>query len=98
MEIPPCNQWVSSGFSTSSPWRSQRGFKTYYTPCFSYEEGYPENWREPDLEPGVGRILMTTNGTISLRLHNKIRVDMTVDRAIRLINFKVKNLTFKQRT
>uniref|UniRef100_A0ABD2WLE5 Uncharacterized protein n=1 Tax=Trichogramma kaykai TaxID=54128 RepID=A0ABD2WLE5_9HYME len=42
-----------------------------------------DNWS--DAEAGL---LATPHGTISLRLRNKIRVDLTVDRAVRLINWK----------
>lgn len=88
--MPPCEQWVSNGLSTTGSWRSQRGLKTY--PCYPYKEAPYENWRGPDVEPGVGGTLMTSCGIISLRLFNKIRIDMTIDKAIRLINFKVNNL------
>lgn len=48
-----------------------------------------ENWRELDLEPGIGAAVATPHGTISLRLHHRVRVDMTIDHAIRIINLKV---------
>jgi hypothetical protein len=37
--------------------------------------------------------IVTSNGTISLLLHHQVRVDMTVDRGIRVFNFKVSDLS-----
>lgn len=49
-----------------------------------------ENWREHDAaDASVGGVVATPHGIISLRLHNRVRVDMTIDRAVRVINFKV---------
>ena len=50
---------------------------------------YSDNWRDHDDAIGVGAAFITPHGTISLRLRNKIRVDMTIDRSVRLINFNV---------
>lgn len=49
------------------------------------------NWRDDDLLDAAGSAgaITTSHGTITLRLRNKIRLDMTIDRAVRLINFKV---------
>jgi len=60
-------------------------------PYYAAEEAsiYAENWREHDADVSVGGAVATPHGTISLRLHNRIRVDMTIDRAVRVINFKV---------
>lgn len=38
------------------------------------------------MEPAA---IATPHGTMSLRLHNRIRVDLTLDRSVRVINFKV---------
>ncbi|XP_075210361.1 wurstfest [Lycorma delicatula] len=44
------------------------------------------SWREMEsMEPAA---IATPHGTMSLRLHNRIRVDMTLDRSVRVINFK----------
>lgn len=62
-----------------------------------------DNWRgadhQHDIDTDVGIMgtgvgsnggaMATPHGTISLRLRNRIRVDMTIDRAVRIINFKV---------
>lgn len=70
-------------------WRQAR--KSIGGPYYVSDEApvYTENWREHDADTGVGGAVATPHGTISLRLHNRIRVDMTVDRAVRVINFKV---------
>ncbi|GLV36908.1 wurstfest [Carabus blaptoides fortunei] len=47
------------------------------------EEPCTENRQDEPLGSGV-----TTHGIISLRLHDNIRVDMTLDRAIRIMNYK----------
>ncbi|KAK0175631.1 hypothetical protein PV327_009367 [Microctonus hyperodae] len=72
-------------------WR-QRNSKPSIIPSYYGAEDayiYSENWRAHDDVDGasVGAIA-TPHGTISLRLHNRIRVDMTIDRAVRVINFK----------
>lgn len=61
------------------------------TPYYTTEEAclYTENWREHETDASAGGAVATPHGTISLRLRNRIRVDMTVDRAVRVINFKV---------
>ncbi|BES92068.1 Hypothetical protein NTJ_04876 [Nesidiocoris tenuis] len=43
---------------------------------------------DPDPEGIPGSAVATPHGTISLRLNHKMRVDLTIDRAIRIINFK----------
>jgi hypothetical protein len=48
-----------------------------------------ENWREHDHEPVPSAAIATTYGTMSLLLRDGVRVDMTIDRAIRVIDFKV---------
>ncbi|XP_049948079.1 uncharacterized protein LOC126456368 [Schistocerca serialis cubense] len=48
----------------------------------------PENWREPDADVGIGAAVATPHGTISLWLRERVRIDMTVDQAIRIINPK----------
>ncbi|XP_024945082.1 uncharacterized protein LOC107271848 [Cephus cinctus] len=94
-ETPPSEQWSAisgTGFSTTtgSIWRQPRNPKHSATSYYTGEEScvYTENWREHDTDAGVGGAVATPHGTISLRLHNRIRVDMTIDRAVRVINFK----------
>ena len=105
-EVPPADQWggiSGNGFSTAPTalWRQLRNPKPivaaqYYPVDEIYT--YNENWREHGTETGVGDTAITTpHGTISLRLHNKIRVDMTIDRAVRVINFKVSYLSLSFR-
>ncbi|KAF7391034.1 hypothetical protein HZH66_009514 [Vespula vulgaris] len=94
-ETPPADQWTSmTGATTYSNsaaiWRQPRNPKTIATPYYATEEPcvYTENWREHETDAGTGGAITTPHGTISLRLRNRIRVDMTVDRAVRVINFK----------
>ncbi|XP_044735291.1 uncharacterized protein LOC123297613 isoform X2 [Chrysoperla carnea] len=48
-----------------------------------------DNWRDHELlEPSTGGAMATPHGTITLRLHDRVRVDMTLDRAVRVVNFK----------
>lgn len=81
--------YSSSGAPTI--WRQLRNSKSNGAQFYATEETfvYTDNWREHENDTGVGGAVATTHGTISLRLHNRIRVDMTVDRAVRVINFKV---------
>lgn len=65
-------------------WRQPRNSKTI-APYYEETCIYAENWREHDTDAAI---VTTPHGTISLRLHNRIRVDMTIDRAVRVINFK----------
>lgn len=103
MEAPPSEQWggmVGNGYANTATtlWRQSRNQKAMGAPPFYPTEDaciYTENvnWREHDAETGIGigGAIATPHGTISLRLHNKIRVDMTIDRAVRVLNFKVRN-------
>jgi len=36
----------------------------------------------------TGAVIATEHGTMSIRLHSRMRVDMTIDRAIRIVNLK----------
>ncbi|XP_050489314.1 uncharacterized protein LOC126872996, partial [Bombus huntii] len=88
-EAPPSEQWGglagTTAFSNSTAlWRQQRNSKTI-APYYEETCLYAENWREHDTDAAI---VATPHGTISLRLHNRIRVDMTIDRAVRVINFK----------
>ncbi|XP_070172742.1 uncharacterized protein Fest [Polyergus mexicanus] len=90
---PPAEQWngLNGGTAYSGSaaiWRQPR--KSIGGPYYATDEAsiYTENWREHDTDAGVGSVVATPHGTISLRLHNRIRVDMTIDRAVRVINFK----------
>jgi hypothetical protein len=51
------------------------------------------NWCGFDEGPGAAMAVATRFGTISLLLRDQVRVDMTIDRAIRIINFKVSDLS-----
>lgn len=89
-EAPPSEQWGglagATAFSNSTAlWRQPRNSKTI-APYYEETCIYAENWREHDTDAAI---VTTPHGTISLRLHNRIRVDMTIDRAVRVINFKV---------
>ncbi|KAJ4440012.1 hypothetical protein ANN_08143 [Periplaneta americana] len=86
---------TSTAYNTTAAaagiWRQPRGTpKAVQAPYYVTEESsvYTENWREHDQEPGAGAALATPHGTMSLRLHDRVRVDMTIDRAVRIINFK----------
>lgn len=41
------------------------------------------------LDSSNGAVIATQHGTMSIRLHSRMRVDMTIDRAIRVTNLKV---------
>ncbi|XP_014467882.1 PREDICTED: uncharacterized protein LOC106740923 isoform X1 [Dinoponera quadriceps] len=94
---PPADQWSGLGGTATSAysgsaaiWRQARK-SIAGGPYYATEEAsiYTENWREHDAaDASVGGVVATPHGTISLRLHNRIRVDLTVDRAVRVINFK----------
>ena len=82
-------------------WRQPRNLKPMSAPYYGDEGGgclyAGDNWRdyqhdnEIGTSSGGGGAIATPHGTISLRLHNRIRVDMTIDRAVRVINFKVRS-------
>ncbi|KAJ9585084.1 hypothetical protein L9F63_020573, partial [Diploptera punctata] len=100
-DAPPSEQWAGclippqtgTGFSNNAAatiWRQSRGTtKPLQAPYYSTEESC-ENWREHDQEQGAGVAIATPHGTMSLRLHDCVRVDMTIDRAVRIINFNNK--------
>lgn len=105
LETPPTEQWtpmsgggglnVNGSNSFTGPgaiWR-QRNPKPSIIPSYYGAEDayiYSENWRaHDDIDSASVGAIATPHGTISLRLHNRIRVDMTIDRAVRVINFKV---------
>lgn len=80
--------------STALNWRQPRNSKSIPSTYYAADDSptaciYTENWRDHDNEAIAGGAIATPHGTISLRLHNRIRVDMTIDRAVRVINFKV---------
>lgn len=97
LEAPLSEQWTGlagNGYSNTPAtlWRQPRNSKSILPLSYQPAEetcGYSENWRDHEAENGIGGAIVTPHGTILLRLHNKIRVDMTIDRAIRVINFKV---------
>ena len=47
---------------------------------------FKDNWREQE----IGSAAVTPHGTMTLKLAYRTRVDMTVDRAVRVINLKVR--------
>lgn len=55
------------------------------------EIDFQDKWREitDSSELSQGAAIATPTGIMSLRLHDRIRVDMTIDKAIRVINAKV---------
>ncbi|KAJ8686450.1 hypothetical protein QAD02_022244 [Eretmocerus hayati] len=104
LESQPSEPWIggggggagpgANGFSSipASLWRQPRSSKPIVAPQYyaSDETIYAENWREHETEGNIGGAVVTPHGTISLRLHNNVRVDMTIDRAVRVINLKNK--------
>ncbi|EEB19334.1 conserved hypothetical protein [Pediculus humanus corporis] len=87
----------SDQWNSSSRWRQLRsaGSKpTVVAPFFPNEDGppsiYADKWREitDATEPSPGAAIATATGIMSLRLHDRLRVDMTIDKAIRVINVK----------
>ncbi|KAG8039465.1 hypothetical protein G9C98_008108 [Cotesia typhae] len=89
LDSPSNEHWTGTPNFSGSNWRQRSSSKSLVTPYYPSEDNaaYGENWRDHDIEGPSGTIA-TPHGTISLRLHNRIRVDMTVDRAVRVINFK----------
>ncbi|XP_049853107.1 uncharacterized protein LOC126334677 isoform X2 [Schistocerca gregaria] len=65
-----------------------RSVYTAYPYVDAGENRTQENWREPDADVGIGAAVATSHGTISLWLRERVRIDMTVDQAIRIINRK----------
>ncbi|XP_049853103.1 uncharacterized protein LOC126334675 isoform X1 [Schistocerca gregaria] len=55
-------------------------------------EAYTQDgWCDPDMVDGVtggGALVATPHGTINLRLRDRVRVEMTVDQAIRIVSLK----------
>ncbi|PNF32407.1 hypothetical protein B7P43_G10079, partial [Cryptotermes secundus] len=47
-----------------------------------------EDWCDYAQEPSAITAMTTPYGNISLRLHSQVRVDMTIDRAVRITDFK----------
>lgn len=84
---PSAEQW-----SQNNQWRQPRPctkqtlVNSYYQP----EEACYEKWRDisdaTELSPGAA--IATLTGTMSLRLHDRLRVDMTIDKAVRVVNVK----------
>nr|ACE75178.1 conserved hypothetical protein [Glyptapanteles flavicoxis] len=89
LDSPSNEHWTGTPNFPGSNWRQRTPSKSLVTPYYPSEDSaaYGENWRDHDIE-GLSGAIATPHGTISLRLHNRIRVDMTVDRAVRVINFK----------
>ncbi|XP_068084820.1 uncharacterized protein fest [Anabrus simplex] len=101
-DTPPSDQWnagltaTGTAFNTTAPpaiWRQPRAATKGIQVPFYTEEAciYTENWREPpehSAETGIGAAVATPYGTMSLRLRERVRVDMTVDRAVRITNVK----------
>ncbi|KAH0547097.1 uncharacterized protein LOC123269848 isoform X1 [Cotesia glomerata] len=89
LDSPSNEHWTGTPNFPGSNWRQRSSSKSLVTPYYPSEDNaaYGENWRDHEIEGPSGAIA-TPHGTISLRLHNRIRVDMTVDRAVRVINFK----------
>ncbi|RZF39829.1 hypothetical protein LSTR_LSTR000477 [Laodelphax striatellus] len=96
------DQWTNNGmlatpssnlfYQNANDSASVSGFSRYpramkYAPFYSADDScnYPA-WR--DLENMEPAAVATPHGTMSLRLHSRIRVDMTLDRSVRVINFK----------
>lgn len=48
-----------------------------------------EDWCGHAQEPNAITAITTPYGNMSLRLHSQVCVDMTIDRAVRIIDFKV---------
>jgi hypothetical protein len=48
-----------------------------------------EDWCDHAQEPTAITAITTAYGNMSLRLHSQVCVDMTIDRAVRIIDFKV---------
>ncbi|KAK7872997.1 hypothetical protein R5R35_000298 [Gryllus longicercus] len=98
-EPPATDQWPAGvlaaqtavSFTSTSPTQMWRLPRSPPKPLSYYSNDdvcvYPENWRDPESSES-GPAIVTPYGTISLRLHERVRVDMTIDRAVRIINHK----------
>jgi len=47
-------------------------------------------WPETVSTPSSGDMVATLQGYVSIMVHNDIRIDITIDRAIRLVNNRVR--------
>lgn len=56
----------------------------------SRDPGHPGIGQQAEPPSPSGTAVATPHGIMSLRLHDRVRVDMTVDRAVRVINLKVR--------
>ncbi|GLG98214.1 Uncharacterized protein GBIM_04812, partial [Gryllus bimaculatus] len=95
----PAAEWSSNALSTQSSvsfsagsptqlWRPTRS-PTKPVPYYPTDDSglFSESWRESE-SPDASPVVVTASGTISLRLRDRVRVDLTVDRAVRVINLK----------
>lgn len=62
------------------------------SPCAAWREALPQALPQalPENVSPSGSAVATPHGIMSLRLHDGVRVDMSVDRAVRVINLKVR--------
>lgn len=51
-------------------------------------------WPETVSTPSSGDMIATLQGYVSIMVHNDIRIDITIDRAIRLVNNRVSKNNF----
>lgn len=49
-----------------------------------------DRWAVESVDDGSSTAVVTSTGIISLMIHKNIRVDLTVDGAIRILNFAVR--------
>lgn len=49
-----------------------------------------DRWAVESVDDGCSTAVVTSTGIISLMIHKSIRVDLTVDGAIRILNFAVR--------
>nr|CAD7575302.1 unnamed protein product [Timema californicum] len=102
-EVPPSDPWTGSlvqshsGIATSTTplWRTPRipapkPLQLAFYPGEDPHTNTQDSWRDHDNQDIVpGAAVVTPHGTICLRLPHRVRVDLTIDRAVRIINFKV---------
>ncbi|XP_034239037.1 protein enabled homolog [Thrips palmi] len=86
--LPPLPQPLGPSSLAPTPLLPPLPFFPADEPCIYSEWRESCPWRETEAAGASGTAVATPHGTMSLRLHDRIRVDMSVDRAVRVINLK----------
>ncbi|KAK9505301.1 hypothetical protein O3M35_009389 [Rhynocoris fuscipes] len=80
----PGSLFTPSAILNAPIWRYPRTHKFF--PFYAMDDSCVYQYEDQEATPGSA--VATAHGTVSLRLNHKMRVDLTVDKAIRIINLK----------